>query len=44
MEDKNVKIYDYPEGYEKCKERLSYIPEDQRDSFMTGFMFMLWSQ
>lgn len=33
--------FTYPEGYEKAKELLDFLPPEARDGFMGGFMALL---
>lgn len=32
--NEDIKFSSYPEGYEKAKSLLTFIPEDNRDAFM----------
>lgn len=37
QEKKEIRLTDYPEGWEKAKSMLTDIPEDQREGYLFGY-------
>lgn len=38
-------LFTYPEGWEKMKENMDFLPEEARDGFLSGYLsiaFLVW--